>query len=64
LIAQKEFLKEGVSSRYADKRIFFFELKRSATRRETDSYGFRLRLKTAYIPPLGMLAVFFLAVYP
>ncbi|MFA6293273.1 MAG: hypothetical protein WC637_15920, partial [Victivallales bacterium] len=61
---QKEFMNGGVSKRYAERRTFFLEPKRSATRRETDSYGFRLRLKTAYIPPSGMLAVFFLAVYP
>jgi hypothetical protein len=64
LKAQKEFLNVGVSGRYAERRTFFLEPKRSATRRATDSYGFQRRRKTAYIPPSGMLAIFLLAAYP
>ena len=50
LKAQKEFLKEGVSNRYAERGTFFLEPKRSTTQMATDSYGFQRRRKTAYIP--------------
>jgi len=47
-----------------DGQHYILEPKRSATQRAKGSYGFRCCQNIAYIPPSGMLAIFFLSVYP
>ena len=64
LKAQKEFLNGGVSSGYAERRTFFLEPKRTATRRETDSYGFRRCRKHSHSPLGGCSWYLLLAVSP